>query len=273
METPNLPAIRALRPAWNKGRIVGQSRRSTLAHRGHQHIGDCAHSGGVFQIGMDHHPDGSRFGLFAGHANQFLAGFRHHTWQQGHPEACSGSCELVVKIPRSSGRSPANSSSQRFIKSYEALSRWGLPGDLRCRVEREFDRTDAPDDVLPALRLDHPHCQIGLTTVERGDLRIGGKHDLQIGMIGAQIAHRRDNDLADQHERCGQPHAPGQRALRGMCKAFDPLCALFHIAGNRSDFFAFLGQGVERASRRTRVRPNHIFLIVPHERRLFRGFG
>ena len=24
METPNLPAIRALRPAWNKGRIVGQ---------------------------------------------------------------------------------------------------------------------------------------------------------------------------------------------------------------------------------------------------------
>ena len=26
METPNLPAIRALRPAWNKGRIVGQKR-------------------------------------------------------------------------------------------------------------------------------------------------------------------------------------------------------------------------------------------------------
>lgn len=26
METPNLPAIRALRPAWNKGRIVGQRR-------------------------------------------------------------------------------------------------------------------------------------------------------------------------------------------------------------------------------------------------------
>ena len=26
METPNLPAIRALRPAWNKGRIVGQQR-------------------------------------------------------------------------------------------------------------------------------------------------------------------------------------------------------------------------------------------------------
>lgn len=26
METPNLPAIRALRPAWNKGRIVGQER-------------------------------------------------------------------------------------------------------------------------------------------------------------------------------------------------------------------------------------------------------
>ncbi|MEJ6746047.1 MAG: integrase, partial [Yoonia sp.] len=24
MQTPNLPAIRALRPAWNKGRIVGQ---------------------------------------------------------------------------------------------------------------------------------------------------------------------------------------------------------------------------------------------------------
>jgi len=24
--TPNLPAIRALRPAWNKGRIVGQKR-------------------------------------------------------------------------------------------------------------------------------------------------------------------------------------------------------------------------------------------------------
>jgi hypothetical protein len=24
MHTPNLPAIRALRPAWNKGRIVGQ---------------------------------------------------------------------------------------------------------------------------------------------------------------------------------------------------------------------------------------------------------
>jgi hypothetical protein len=24
METSNLPAIRALRPAWNKGRIVGQ---------------------------------------------------------------------------------------------------------------------------------------------------------------------------------------------------------------------------------------------------------
>ena len=26
METPNLPAIRALRPAWNKGRSVGQKR-------------------------------------------------------------------------------------------------------------------------------------------------------------------------------------------------------------------------------------------------------
>ena len=26
METPNLPAIRVLRPAWNKGRIVGQKR-------------------------------------------------------------------------------------------------------------------------------------------------------------------------------------------------------------------------------------------------------
>jgi len=26
METPNLPAIRALRPAWNKGRIFGQKR-------------------------------------------------------------------------------------------------------------------------------------------------------------------------------------------------------------------------------------------------------
>ena len=26
MEIPNLPAIRALRPAWNKGRIVGQKR-------------------------------------------------------------------------------------------------------------------------------------------------------------------------------------------------------------------------------------------------------
>ncbi len=26
METPNLPAIRALRPAWNKGRIAGQKR-------------------------------------------------------------------------------------------------------------------------------------------------------------------------------------------------------------------------------------------------------
>ena len=26
METPNLPAIRALRSAWNKGRIVGQKR-------------------------------------------------------------------------------------------------------------------------------------------------------------------------------------------------------------------------------------------------------
>jgi len=24
MQTPNLPAIRALRPAWNKSRIVGQ---------------------------------------------------------------------------------------------------------------------------------------------------------------------------------------------------------------------------------------------------------
>ena len=24
MQTPNLPTIRALRPAWNKGRIVGQ---------------------------------------------------------------------------------------------------------------------------------------------------------------------------------------------------------------------------------------------------------
>ena len=26
MGTPNLPAIRVLRPAWNKGRIVGQKR-------------------------------------------------------------------------------------------------------------------------------------------------------------------------------------------------------------------------------------------------------
>jgi len=26
METPNQPAIRALRPVWNKGRIVGQKR-------------------------------------------------------------------------------------------------------------------------------------------------------------------------------------------------------------------------------------------------------
>lgn len=26
MHTPNLPAVRAFRPAWNKGRIVGQKR-------------------------------------------------------------------------------------------------------------------------------------------------------------------------------------------------------------------------------------------------------
>jgi site-specific recombinase XerC len=32
MQTPNLPAIRALRPAWNKGRIVGQKRPLMLKH-------------------------------------------------------------------------------------------------------------------------------------------------------------------------------------------------------------------------------------------------
>ncbi len=32
METPNLPAIRALRPAWNKGRIVGQKRPPKPKH-------------------------------------------------------------------------------------------------------------------------------------------------------------------------------------------------------------------------------------------------
>ncbi len=32
METPNLPAIRALRPAWNKGRIEGQKRRLRPKH-------------------------------------------------------------------------------------------------------------------------------------------------------------------------------------------------------------------------------------------------
>ena len=32
METPNRPAIRALRPAWNKGRIVGQKRRIKAKH-------------------------------------------------------------------------------------------------------------------------------------------------------------------------------------------------------------------------------------------------
>jgi hypothetical protein len=33
METPNLPAIRALRPAWNKGRIVGQKRPLAAVRR------------------------------------------------------------------------------------------------------------------------------------------------------------------------------------------------------------------------------------------------
>ena len=32
MQTPTLPAIRALRPAWNKGRIVGQKRPLMLKH-------------------------------------------------------------------------------------------------------------------------------------------------------------------------------------------------------------------------------------------------
>ena len=32
MQTPNLPAIRALRPAWNKGRIVGQKRPLKSKH-------------------------------------------------------------------------------------------------------------------------------------------------------------------------------------------------------------------------------------------------
>tara|TARA_R110002020_G_scaffold77450_4_gene195469 strand:- start:9809 stop:10315 length:507 start_codon:yes stop_codon:yes gene_type:complete len=32
METPNLPAIRALPPAWNKGRIVGQKRPLKTKH-------------------------------------------------------------------------------------------------------------------------------------------------------------------------------------------------------------------------------------------------
>ena len=32
METPNLPAIRALRPTWKKGRIVGQKRPLKLEH-------------------------------------------------------------------------------------------------------------------------------------------------------------------------------------------------------------------------------------------------
>ena len=32
MPTPNLPAIRACRPAWNKGRIVGQKRPLMLKH-------------------------------------------------------------------------------------------------------------------------------------------------------------------------------------------------------------------------------------------------
>ena len=31
MQTPNLPAIRACRPAWNKGRIVGQKRPLILS--------------------------------------------------------------------------------------------------------------------------------------------------------------------------------------------------------------------------------------------------
>ncbi len=32
MQSPNLPAIRALRPAWNKRRIVGQKRRLKPKH-------------------------------------------------------------------------------------------------------------------------------------------------------------------------------------------------------------------------------------------------
>lgn len=32
MQTPNLPANRSLRPAWNKGRIVGQKRPLKLKH-------------------------------------------------------------------------------------------------------------------------------------------------------------------------------------------------------------------------------------------------
>jgi hypothetical protein len=32
MQTPNLPAIRARRPAWNKGRIVGQKRPLLRKH-------------------------------------------------------------------------------------------------------------------------------------------------------------------------------------------------------------------------------------------------
>lgn len=32
MQTPNLPAIRALRPAWNKGRLVGQKRPLKSKH-------------------------------------------------------------------------------------------------------------------------------------------------------------------------------------------------------------------------------------------------
>ncbi|MEX0285996.1 MAG: hypothetical protein AB3N23_15425 [Paracoccaceae bacterium] len=32
MDTPNLPAIRALRPAWNKGRIIGKKRSLKPKH-------------------------------------------------------------------------------------------------------------------------------------------------------------------------------------------------------------------------------------------------
>ena len=53
MQTPKLPAIRALRPTWNKGRIVGQKPRHVWAIRARLELAENHRDLARFNLAID----------------------------------------------------------------------------------------------------------------------------------------------------------------------------------------------------------------------------